>query len=130
MSVVNAACVGPPGPGLGPDPERGSGAVLALGAIGVLVAVLAAALLLGGVVAARHRAESAADLAALAGAVALQRGGDPCGEAARVGAANGATVRCTVDGADVLVEAGMQTPAAARVLAPRAVARARAGPQR
>lgn len=126
------AVVPPPGWRRGPrwpEPERGSGTVLALGAVGALVAVLAAVLLLGGVVAARHRAESAADLAALAGAVALQRGGDPCGEAARLGAANGATVRCAVDGSDVVVEAGAPTPAAARALAARAVARARAGPQ-
>lgn len=116
--------------GTRPDPERGSGTVLALGAVGALATVLAAALLLCGVVAARHRAESAADLAALAGAVALQRGGDACAEAARVGAANDATIRCVVDGADVVVEAGAPVPAAARALADRAVARARAGPQR
>ncbi len=46
---------------------------------------------------ARHRAESGADLAALAAAVAVGTGGRPCASAARVAAGNGGRLRrCAV----------------------------------
>lgn len=81
----------------------------------------------------RHRAEQAADLAALAGATAVQRGGDGCAEARRVAAANaGVLTGCrVVDDGDVLVSVERAVPSVlARWLPGRsqAQARARAGP--
>jgi secretion/DNA translocation related TadE-like protein len=59
-----------------------------------------------------HRgAQSAADLAALAGAQAQARGGDACAAASTVATANGATVdSCTVDGFDVLLQVTVTGP--------------------
>lgn len=48
--------------------DRGSGTVLVLGLLGVVVALAGLVVLVGAVVVARHHAESAADLAALAAA--------------------------------------------------------------
>ena len=85
--------------------ERGSATLFAVAVVGVLVLVGAAL----GVVAAMvhdHRvAQSAADLAALAGAEARARGRDPCSATAAVAAANDARLdSCSVDGFDVLVQ--------------------------
>jgi len=55
-----------------------------------LITLVAAGLV--GVIAARHRAEAAADLAALAGAVAARDGNDPCAAASIIAAANEATM--------------------------------------
>ena len=54
------------------------GSVLAVAMMGVLVTVTVAAAGVVGVVATHRTAQSAADLAALAGAAALQDGGDAC----------------------------------------------------
>jgi hypothetical protein len=54
-------------------------------ACGVLALVGVAAVLVGAAVVARHRATSAADLAALAGAVRAVQGADACGAPARLG---------------------------------------------
>jgi secretion/DNA translocation related TadE-like protein len=63
----------------------------------VVLTLAVAAIGLTAAVSARHRAESAADLAALAGAAAVRDGGDGCRAAARVATANRATVaRCLV----------------------------------
>lgn len=75
------------------DDERGAGAVVVLALIAALGLATLVALSLAGAVAARHRAMSAADLGALAGAGAAVRGGDPCGESARIVRANGARLR-------------------------------------
>ena len=84
--------------------DVGAGTVLAVAMMGLLVTVT---LTCGGVVAvvAAHRqAQSAADLAALAGAAALQDGGDPCQHAGQIASRNGAHLtRCQVDGWDVAV---------------------------
>ncbi|MCX5381707.1 hypothetical protein OOJ98_00180 [Streptomyces sp. NBC_00083] len=89
-----------------------------------MCSVFAAVLCLGQVVAARHRAAGAADLAALAAADrALWGSPDACAKAVEVARAQGAEmVRCTVVGeiADVRVRAGFG-PYAPSV-------RARAGP--
>ncbi|WP_353952622.1 Rv3654c family TadE-like protein [Knoellia sp. S7-12] len=59
--------------------ERGSGTVLVVAAIGVLLVLVTGGLHLGAAATAAHRARSAADLAALAGASAIQQGGvDAC----------------------------------------------------
>jgi secretion/DNA translocation related TadE-like protein len=73
--------------------ERGSGTVLATGLLGVLATMCLAILLLGGALVTRGRAQSAADLAALAGAGALIAGqteSDACAVARRVGRENDA----------------------------------------
>ncbi|WP_442907772.1 Rv3654c family TadE-like protein [Kineococcus sp. G2] len=105
--------------------------MLLLGVVAVVLALAVAVAGLGAAVAARHRAQSAADLAALAGAdVVLGRApGDACERAARVLRAHGAAGGCAVvaDGS-VRVDAGVPvTGPLARVLAgtpARAAARA------
>jgi secretion/DNA translocation related TadE-like protein len=65
--------------------DRGVATVWAAGAIAVLVSMVMFGLHLGEAMVARHRAESAADLAALAGAAALAGGeGYACTQARRV----------------------------------------------
>jgi secretion/DNA translocation related TadE-like protein len=102
--------------------------VLAFGVVGVLVFATALVAGLGGVVADQRRVASAADLAALAGAGALQDGADPCAAARSTAARNGARLgSCAVDGEVVTVrvlrEAG---PVLGRTL--EVSSRARAGP--
>jgi secretion/DNA translocation related TadE-like protein len=76
--------------------------VLALALVGVLTTALAAVVMLGGAVMAKTRAQTAADLAALAGAQALldHLGAEvACTEARAVALANGAeSVTCTITG--------------------------------
>ena len=80
--------------------------VLAAVMVVALVALTAAAGHLGAAVIARHRAQAAADLAALAGAGALVSGPDwACARAGEIAAAMRATVAsCRVDGEDVVLE--------------------------
>ncbi len=86
--------------------ERGSGSLLALLGIAIVVPCTIAALSVSSLWLARERAASAADLGALAGASAMVAGGEPCAAVERIVAANGASLRsCRVDGAAVLVEA-------------------------
>ncbi len=65
--------------------DRGSGTVLGLAAIGVLLSVLLAAGMLGGAVLARQQAQNSADLGAVAGAQLLKNGGDADAVCARAG---------------------------------------------
>jgi secretion/DNA translocation related TadE-like protein len=84
--------------------EAGAGTVLAVAMMGVLVTFTVAASGVVGVVAGHRRAQSAADLAALAGAGALQEGGDACQHAGAIARRNGARLRgCEVDGWNVAV---------------------------
>ena len=91
---------------------------------------IAAAVLVVTAVTARHRAEAAADLAALAAAGRAVTGStDPCAAAASIASANGAVLEaCTVDaGAVVQLRVGVRvrlTPLGVRW----AHANARAGP--
>jgi secretion/DNA translocation related TadE-like protein len=81
--------------------DEGSASVVVVGLCAVLLSAVLGALALGSAVVARHRAESAADLAALAAAdVVLGRaGGTPCGRAESVLAAHGArSAGCAVAG--------------------------------
>ena len=100
---------------------------LAMGAA-LVIAVTALAIHLGAAVLARQRAETAADLAALAGAARVLRGPDlVCAGAIRVADANGATVdSCVVHGTDVLVSVVARVEAGP--ISGTVSARARAGP--
>jgi secretion/DNA translocation related TadE-like protein len=84
--------------------ERGAGSVLAVAMMGLLVTVTVAAAGVVGVIATHRTAQSAADLAALAGASALQNGGDACGQAAAVADRNRTHLAgCEVEGWNVTV---------------------------
>lgn len=110
--------------------DGGSATVAVLGALGVILAITVGALLIVSAVVASHRAQSAADLAALAAAAALV-GGEPAPSACSAGAAvavrNGARLASCRAGPDLSVELSVEVAAtAARV--GTATARARAGP--
>lgn len=84
--------------------ERGVATVLAVAMTGLLLAVTLAVLSAISVVAAHRVAESAADLASLAGAGALRSGSDACASAGAIAGRNHATLeRCAVRGWDVAV---------------------------
>lgn len=108
--------------------ERGAATVFGVALIGLLIAFAFACCAIGSVVATHRRAESAADLAALAGAQAEQDGSDGCAAAAGIATANGAELTgCQQIGFDVLVRVVVPT---AEVLGHgvKLPARARAGP--
>jgi len=108
--------------------DRGVATVYACLGIVVLIAVTGLAVQLGAGTLARQRAETGADLAALAGAVKVLQGPDVvCAAVVRVAVANGVDVQsCSVQGTDVLVSV------VARVgggpFSGSALGRARAGP--
>lgn len=112
--------------------DRGSATVLVLGIVGVLLTLTIAAMTLLAVVCATHRAASAADLGALAGALHLSMGEDPgvaCERARVLVAANGARLAtCSVAADEVLIEVCARIPATMPGLPEEAQARARAGP--
>lgn len=85
--------------------ESGSATVFAAIAVLALVSVAVLVLHFGTVVAARHRAQAAADLAALAAAGALDGGVESaCAAATSIANRNEAIVReCVVDGWDTTV---------------------------
>ncbi|MGH3914236.1 MAG: Rv3654c family TadE-like protein [Pseudonocardiaceae bacterium] len=113
----------------GIEPDRGAATVWAVGAIAVLMSVTVFGLRLGGVLVARHQAESAADLAALAGAGSVVIGEQyVCAQARRVTDRMGVRLAsCRVRGWDVLVEVAARPGGPAGGLA-EATGRARAGP--
>ncbi len=81
--------------------------VIALTAVLALVAVLGIGV--AGLFSAHRRVAAAADLAALAGAVAQQRGEEPCAAAARIATANGADlIACLVRIGSVEVTARLE----------------------
>jgi len=108
--------------------ERGAVTVLAIALLGVLLLLTAAFGVVEAMMSDHRRAQAAADLAALAGAQAIQDAGDGCAAAAKIAGANGASLEeCQVQGEDVVV--------IARVTGPRwlgahgdLLAQARAGP--
>lgn len=108
--------------------ERGAATLFALGGL-LLLSMLAMLLaVVGGTLVTHRRAQSAADLAALAGAAAIQHGRDGCSSATRTAAGNGAELdSCEADGGYVTVRASIETP---RMFGRRLVVRAeaRAGP--
>lgn len=108
--------------------ERGAAVVVSTALLGVLVTVTLAAVGVTSVVLTHRAAQSAADLASLAAAGAVQDGRDACGAARRVAGRNHARVTaCRVEGFVVAVETVARTgelPGGALELR----ARARAGP--
>jgi secretion/DNA translocation related TadE-like protein len=118
-----------PGPDPAADGDSGVATVWAAGAVAVLLVVLLGALHLGSAVVARHRAESAADLAALAAAARAVEGEErACAAARAVAVRAGADVLgCRLVGWDALVEAGTALPFGLPG-AEAATGRARAGP--
>lgn len=96
-----------------PKGERGSGSVLILIAISIVLATMAGVAALASGYQARHGAAAAADLAALAAAERMRTGnGDPCESARSVTAANGANlVDCSVHDweVDVTVRRDVET---------------------
>nr|BFD92081.1 hypothetical protein KitaXyl93_34410 [Kitasatospora sp. Xyl93] len=119
--------------GRGPDAGSATVWLVALAMLGT--AVFAATIAVGSAVAARHRAESAADLAALAAADRLLLDPDGgCARAAELAAVQGAgLVSCAVDrsadAVEVVAEVGVRGLPARLPVGP-ARARARAGPVR
>ena len=110
--------------------ERGAATVVGLVLLGALAVVTLASVVLGRILVDQRRAAAAADLAALAGAAAVQRGGDGCTAARATAADNGAGLeRCRVEGEEVRVTTRLPSPSLlGRVVVLRAVARA--GPVR
>jgi secretion/DNA translocation related TadE-like protein len=109
--------------------DRGSATIwiLAAGLLTVFVAVAVAAV--GAATVARHRAQAAADLAALGGA-ALAVAGEPaaCARATALAADNGGRIlSCRLDGWDLIVSVEVM-PAGIAALAGTARASAKAGP--
>lgn len=120
-------------PGHGSRVERGAATVLAVALLGLLVLVGCALSVMAAIFAAHRTAQSAADLAALAGAGAIvQPGaalGDPCSVAAQTAGANGAHLTgCVVEGRDVRVTVVVTGPQWRGLSANDLVAESRAGP--
>ncbi|MFJ3790651.1 Rv3654c family TadE-like protein [Kitasatospora sp. NPDC090091] len=119
--------------GRGPDAGSATVWLVAFAVLGC--AAFTATLAVGAVVGARHRAEAAADLAALAAADRLLLDPDGgCGRAVAIAAAQRATVvSCTVDREEDAVEVVAEIPVAGvpvRLPVGPARARSRAGPVR
>lgn len=109
--------------------DSGSATVLAAAFITVLVAIWIAGIAVGSAVIARHRAQAAADLAALAAASRLPAGAaEACRYGGGVAASMGAQVRrCFAERLDITI--AVTVPVGGR-LAWQAGASARAGPVR
>ncbi|OBI52585.1 helicase [Mycobacterium kyorinense] len=95
--------------------------------VAVLLTVTCGGAYLGSAVVTRHRAQAAADLAALAGAARLPAGADTaCGRARAVAhTLRTSDIECTVHGLDVVVTVELAVPLGGWG---RARAAARAGP--
>lgn len=108
--------------------DDGAATVFGLALVALLVTVGLAGAVVAGAVLAHRRAQSAADLAALAAAQAAQGAGDPCAAAARVARRNHAVLgSCTMDGWAALVRVHVDGPRIVGV-SMSLPARARAGP--
>jgi secretion/DNA translocation related TadE-like protein len=111
--------------------DRGSGSIYVITAASALMALSVAGATVGDAVLARHRAESAADLVAIAGATAGLRGGDPCLAAALDADRRGVDLehcRSADDGSIVVVVRLAPSSVLRRLPVGPALARARAGP--
>jgi secretion/DNA translocation related TadE-like protein len=90
--------------------ERGLAAPVVVVLTGLLLVVSLLGASLGRLLVDQRRAASAADLAALAGATAVQRGLDGCGAAREAAARNQAElVACSVTGEQVVVRAAVRS---------------------
>jgi secretion/DNA translocation related TadE-like protein len=91
--------------------ERGSATPFAVACLGLLVLLAAALGVVSAMVHAQRRAQSAADLAALAAAQSLARGADGCAAAVRISGANGAALTsCEVSGREVRLRVEVTGP--------------------
>ncbi|MEV5752577.1 Rv3654c family TadE-like protein [Actinoallomurus sp. NPDC052308] len=110
--------------------DRGSGTVWMVALIGAVWSVAVMAMVVGGARVARHRADAAADLAALAAAAHAAEGSEhACRLAARVARDSEASLRrCTFRGRVVDVIVIARVGALPRTGRLTATARARAGP--
>lgn len=112
--------------------ERGTGTVLSLAVLAVVCFATTVAVAKAQLVLAVRQADTAADLAALAGAQAMV---DPCGRATAVAAANGTQLSgCWMAGGDVLVQVTRPMPSITssllssfRLPTPAVTAQSRAG---
>ncbi|WP_369987724.1 Rv3654c family TadE-like protein [Streptosporangium sp. 'caverna'] len=114
----------------GADTERGSATIWMVGLMALIFAMASAVAFTGMARVARHRAQSAADLSALAAArLAFADPNRGCAEASSLAVGNGAKVtRCSIDGdgiADIQVALRLLLPVAGGVTV---MADARAGP--
>ena len=110
------------------QPESGAATLLVMAMAGLLLLLGAALSVVTAMVATHRVAQSAADLAALAGAREVAFGQDGCAEARRVALANGAEVTaCGVTGRVVDVDARAPGPRWLGQVADLS-ARSRAGP--
>ncbi|MGV0744209.1 Rv3654c family TadE-like protein [Mycolicibacterium sp. XJ870] len=109
--------------------DRGSASLLAAAMIAILLIFTACAAYLGAAVIARHRAQAAADLAALGAAGAVASGPDgACAQATRIASAMRASVTaCRIDGLDVVLDVQVAVDLGRWGVGP-AKAAARAGP--
>jgi secretion/DNA translocation related TadE-like protein len=107
--------------------ERGAAVVVGVALTGLLLVLASACVGSVAIVLAHRGAQASADLAALAGAGALQRGAEPCVAARAIAARDQAALtRCLVDGSTVVVATAVALP---RALGGGTVpARSRAGP--
>ena len=121
----------------GPATEQGAGTVLVLGIMAAALLVIAMIGLAGQVIVARHRAQAAADLAALSGAASAAlalvtvaatapASEGACGVADRVAAGNGARIESCSLAAGGVIEVRAVVPVAGHGWSARA--QARAGP--
>lgn len=103
--------------------------VLAAIMVAAIVVVAVMVVDVGAAVSARHRAQTAADLAALAGASSAIDAGEACAAADRLARANAGSLRaCGVDGFEVTVR--VSVPVSLSVFgSDEAAAVARAGPE-
>jgi secretion/DNA translocation related TadE-like protein len=111
--------------------DRGAATVWLLAAGLVLVMMGVAAAAVGTATVARHRAQTAADLGALAGAIRAVEGAESaCARAAEIVTANGGRLAaCSLDGFDLTI--AVEVPVSpVRGIARTAHASARAGPVR
>jgi secretion/DNA translocation related TadE-like protein len=109
--------------------ERGSASLLAVAMMAVLLTITIGGVYVGSAVIARHRAQAAADLAAVAAAAHLADGADAaCMQASTVAKAMRARItQCAVDKLDVVVTMDINV-ALGRLGVGPARATARAGP--
>jgi secretion/DNA translocation related TadE-like protein len=109
--------------------EHGAATLTAVAALAVLIAVTGGLIHVGAAVVARHRAQAAADLAALAAAGRIAAGAQSaCAQAAFVTQAMGATLTdCALDGLEVVINVEAAIGLATWHFGP-AHAAARAGP--
>lgn len=108
--------------------DAGSATILAAVGAAAMLVILAVGLQVTGAVIARHRAEAAADLAALAGATEVLSGLEAaCGQAASIAAANGGRLDdCELLGLDLRIT--VQIAVSIGPIGTSATGRARAGP--